>query len=39
MDTCTLNSPAVSFDNTGTIPIASTVSRIAVGDGVSANHG
>jgi hypothetical protein len=40
MDTCTLNSPAASFDNnTGTTPIASTVSRTAVGHGVSANHG
>ena len=39
IDTCTLNSPAASFDNTGTTPIASTVSRTAVGDGVSANHG
>ena len=39
IDTCTLNSPAASFDNTGTTPIASTVSRTAVGEGVSANHG
>ena len=39
IDTCTLNSPAASFDNTGTTPIASTVSRTAAGDGVSANHG
>ena len=38
-DTCTLSSPPASFDNTGTTPIASTVSRTAVGDGVSANHG
>ena len=31
-DTCTLNSPAASFDSTGTTPIASTVSRTVVGD-------
>jgi hypothetical protein len=39
IDTCTLKSPAASFDNAGTTPIASTVSRTTVGDGVSANHG
>ena len=39
--TCTLSNPVVSFDSTGTTPIASTVSRTAVRvrDRVSANHG
>jgi hypothetical protein len=39
MDTWTLNSPAASFDNTGIIPMASTVSRTVAGERVSANHG
>ena len=38
-DTTTLSSPPASPEATGRTPIASTVSRTAVGDGVSANHG